>query len=148
MAIAWRRLLPAKPDGPRNLDGPFWMFVVVASVGSGRSLVHMLAPDGGAQSIAGIRVDVVGGSNIIALFAQWGASQLILALIYWVVIVRYRALVPLMWLVVLGEQGLRLLAGHIRPLLVDKPPPGAYGTYVLLPLAFVILVWSLWDDGA
>lgn len=116
--------------------------VALNGVGTIRSLVHLLAPDGGAHSVAGI--DVAGGANIVAIFAQWGASQLVLALMIWVVLLRYRALVPLMWLIVLGEQALRLLAGHLKPLASDWRPPGAYGTHILLPLALVILLWSLW----
>lgn len=30
----------------------------------------------GAYSIAGIAVDVAGGGNIVAMFGQWGVSQL------------------------------------------------------------------------
>jgi hypothetical protein len=42
--------------------------------------VHIFAADGGANSIAGIAVDVEGGANIVAMFGQWGASQLLLAM--------------------------------------------------------------------
>jgi hypothetical protein len=44
-----------------------------------RSLIHLLLPDGGAQSIATIDVHVAGGSDIVAMFGQWGAIQLLLA---------------------------------------------------------------------
>ena len=40
-----------------------------------RSLIHLLLPGGGAQSIASIDVQVAGGSNIVAMFGQWGAIQ-------------------------------------------------------------------------
>ena len=145
MAIIWSRLLPKAPDGPRGLDGPYWMLVVVAGISTARGLIHVFAPDGGAQSIAGIRVDVAGGINIVAIFAQWGASQLVLALIIWVVLVKYRPLVPMMWLVTVSEQLLRLLTGHLKPLSTEQPPPGAYWTYILLPLAIFMLLASLWD---
>jgi len=39
-----------------------------------RSLVHIIKKDGGANSIAGIDISVAGGSNIVCIFAQWGAS--------------------------------------------------------------------------
>ncbi len=147
MPIDWTRLLPARPGGSRSGGGPLWLLVAVNIAGTVRSLIHILAPDGGAQSIAGIRVDVAGGANTVAIFAQWGASQLILALIIWVVIAKYRALIPLMWLAIAAEQLLRMLAGHLKPVLTEVPPPGAYGTYILLPFAIAVLFWSLWDRG-
>jgi len=65
----------------------------------------MFALDGGAHSVAGLAINVEGGANLVALFAQWGASQLILAVFYWLAIIRYRGLVPLMLLIVALEQG-------------------------------------------
>ena len=32
-----------------------------------------VAPDGGAYSIAGLDIHVAGGTNLIAIFSQWGA---------------------------------------------------------------------------
>ena len=34
---------------------------------------RLFAPDGGAQTIAGVSTAVTGGSNIVAMFGQWGA---------------------------------------------------------------------------
>jgi hypothetical protein len=87
--------------------------------------------------------DAPGGANVVAIFAQWGASQLVLAIVYWVAILRYPMLTPLMLAIIVVEQLLRLLAGELKPLAVGAPPPGAYYTYVLLPAAGVMLVWSL-----
>jgi hypothetical protein len=127
----------------RQPDVPFWFLVAVAAISTVRSLIHLLAPDGGAYSIAGIVLESGSGADVIAVFAQWGASQLVLAIVYWVVILRYRMLTPLMLAIIFIEQVLRLLAGTLKPLAVTVPPPGAYYTYVLLPAAAVMLVWSL-----
>jgi hypothetical protein len=108
-----------------------------------RSLVHLLAPDGGAHTIAGITLDVAGGPNIVALFGQWGASQLVLACLQWVVVLRYRFLVPAMLAIIVLEQLLRILAGRLKPLVLDSPPPGAYGTYAILGLALIFLALAL-----
>ena len=59
---------------PIRLIAFLYMLVMVT-----RSCVHLFAVDGGAQSIAGIDTSVEGGDNIIAIFHQWGAIQLILA---------------------------------------------------------------------
>ena len=141
--MQWSRLFPGVEERYRGPKIPLYFLVLVAVASTIRSLIHMFAADGGANSIAGIAVDVQGGHNIIAMFAQWGASQLILALIYWLVIVRYRFLVPAMLGVVVVEQLLRLGVGSLKPLEVIAAPPGAIGSQILLPLAVIALLWSL-----
>lgn len=122
---------------------PLVFLVLIAAVSTARSLVHLLAPDGGAGSIAGINLGVAGGANIVALFGQWGASQLVLALLQWLVVLRYRFLVPAMLAVLVLEQLLRLLAWRLKPLQLDTPRPGAYGAYVALALGLVFLVLAV-----
>jgi hypothetical protein len=121
----------------------FWFLAVVTFVSTARSLVHMLAPDGGASSIAHIALNVAGGPNIVAVFSQWGASQLVLACVQWVVVLRYRFLVPAMLALLALEQVLRFLAGHLKPLQVESAPPGAYATFVIFVLSLVFVVLSL-----
>lgn len=138
-----KRLLPRAEN---HYSGSRWSlgFLTLATVMStARSLVHLIAPDGGAQTIAGIALDVAGGPNIVAIFGQWGASQLVLACIQWMVILRYRFLVPAMLAIIVIEQLLRILAGRLKPLVLDSPPPGAYGTYVILGLALIFLALAL-----
>lgn len=132
-------------EGPRP---PFYFLILVAVASTVRSLIHMFFADGGAGVIAGIDTAVAGGANIVALFGQWGASQLILALIYWLVILRYRSWTPLMLAVVVIEQLLRLGVGQLKPLEVAAPPPGAIGSELLLPVAVLALGWSLWGSSA
>jgi hypothetical protein len=137
------RLLPRTEE---RYAGSRWSlgFLTLATVMStARSLVHLFAPDGGAHTIAGIALDVAGGPNIVALFGQWGASQLVLACLQWVIVLRYRFLVPGMLAIIVLEQLLRLLAGRLKPLVLDAPPPGAYGTYAVLGLGLVFLALAL-----
>ncbi len=120
-----------------------YFLVFLALLSTARSLVHLLSPDGGANSIAGIAQDPAGGTNIVALFGQWGASQLVLALIQWMVLLRYRFLVSAMLALALTEQLLRMLAGYLQPLEVGSAPPGTYGTYIVLALSLLFLALSL-----
>jgi len=144
MTLDIARLLPRWGDAAdRPPDGPYWFLIAVAVISTVRSLIHMLAPDGGAHSIAGIALEGPGGTNVVAVFAQWGASQLVLAIVYWVAILRYRMLVPAVLAIIVVEQLLRLLAGELKPLTVAAPPAGAYYTYVLLLVAVAMLIWSL-----
>ncbi len=139
----WSRLLPPINQSYAGPKIPFYFFVLITLLSTVRSLIHIVAADGGASSIAGIDVTVEGGVNLIAMFAQWGVSQLLLTGIYWLVIWRYRFLVPAMLAVVALEQLLRLVVGSWKPLEVVTPPPGAIGSELLLPLAVIACLWSL-----
>ena len=132
--------LPAKADNTiRGTKLPFYIFLMVALVGSVRSFIHILSPDGGAGSIAGMDLSVTGANGIIFGFALWGSAQFIYGLLQWVVILRYRSLVPFMWLVQLMETLLRMLVGHIKPVTFAHVPPGAIGNYVYLVISVLIL---------
>jgi hypothetical protein len=139
----WSRFLPRVPEDYEGSPLAFYFLVVIAILSSVRSLIHIVAPDGGANSIAGLALAVTGGADIVAMFAQWGASQLILTVFYWLAILRYRFLIPFMLAIVLLEQLLRIGIGHLKPLEVASPPPGAIGSYIVLPLSLIALVLSL-----
>jgi len=139
----WSRFLPPPCDDYRGSRLAYYFLIFVAVVSTVRSLIHIFAPDGGAGSIAGLAVDVEGGANIVAMFGQWGASQLILALFYWLAILRYRSLVPFMLAMVVLEQTLRIAVGQLKPVEVAAPPPGEIGSYILLPLSALALILAL-----
>ena len=103
----------------------------------------MLSQDGGAHSIAGIDVDVEGGQNIIAIFSQWGVSQLMLAIIQSVVVFKYTYMIPLIYGLLMVEYGLRMAVGEFKHLETTHPPPGKFANYIMIPLAFIGLVFSL-----
>ena len=119
------------------------IFLLIIAVTIARSCVHIFAPDGGAGSIAGIIVSVEGGSNIISLFALWGLSQLLMGFVYLVVYLRYKSLIPFMYLLIIAEYSGRALIGFTKPLQVTHIPPGAIGDYILIPLALIMLILSL-----
>lgn len=75
---------------------PAYVFGVIAGLSTARSLIHPLAHDGGAGSIAGIDLAKAGKSGTLFGFGLWGSAQLLYALIQVVVVSRYRSLVPLM----------------------------------------------------
>jgi len=90
----------------------------------GRSCIHLFAADGGAQSIAGIDTSVEGGDNIIAIFHQWGATQLLLALFLTLLFIRYPGMTPLIVLTLAVEPVMRLIAGQMKSVTADGAPPG------------------------
>ena len=134
------------PDDARTYRGDRWVprFLVLLSViMTARSVIHIARHDGGAATIAGVDIEVEGGRNIVAIFAQWGLVQLLNAAIGWVVVTRYRGLIPLILLVSLLENIGRILIGRRKPLKVAKPPPGAYGSLVIVPVLLVAFWRSL-----
>ena len=143
----WRpqasRLLPADPCHYTGPQLPLAFTGIYLLLITARSLIHLLLPDGGAGSIATIDVSVAGGANIIAIFGQWGAIQLLLAGLIWVLLLRYRGLLPLVLCVLLIEPLLRALSGHLKPLETIGIAPGAAFNLVVVPVLGVMLWLSL-----
>jgi len=123
-----------------------WVFVLLTAVTLVRSLIHMFAPDGGAQSIATIPLDsfTSGGAAVVVLtFSLWGLSQLLIGIIYLVVLWRYQALIPFMYLLILIEYTMRIAFGFIKPIETAGTAPGAIGNFIIVPIAVIMLFLSL-----
>ena len=139
--------LPAKADNTiRGSRLPFYIFILLATIGVVRSCIHIFSPDGGAGSIAGMDLSVSGANEVIFAFALWGAEQFIYALIQWIVILRYRSLIPLMWGVQFLETLGRILPGQLKPVTFSHTPPGAIQNYIYLGLALAMLALALWSS--
>jgi hypothetical protein len=120
-----RKVLPANTTAFNGFPVIRWLTVPFLVVAIARSLVHLFSADGGAQSIAGIDITVEGGNNIVALFHQWGAIQLILAVVLAVLFTRYPGLTSLVLLALVADPVLRDVAGQIMPVTSTTTPPGA-----------------------
>lgn len=141
-------LLPVRADNKvPGIKAPVYVFTLIAVASLVRSCIHVFAPDGGAGTIAGMDLSVAGAPEIIFSFALWGTAQLIYALIQLVIAFRYRSLVPFMYLLLILETLLREFVGRIKPVTFAHRPPGAIGDYVVLPVAALMLVLSLWKPA-
>ncbi|MGI9532993.1 hypothetical protein [Lutimonas sp.] len=121
----------------------FYLFTIITIV---RSLIHMFAPDGGAQSIATIPLDtfsIEGASVVILIFSLWGLSQLIMGIFYAIVSWRYKSLIPLMYLFIFVEYVLRLVLGILKPIETIGTAPGAIINYIFPPLAIILFLLSI-----
>ncbi|CAF3608548.1 unnamed protein product [Rotaria socialis] len=146
--IDFSMLLPAPCN---NYAGPtlaVWFLVIINTIGTIRSLIHMFFHDGGAQSIATMNLNVSGSQNIVAIFGQWGGMQLIMAFFIWIILWRYREFVPLMIGEVLIEQLVRISIGHLKPTITTGTPPGRTGSMILLPVSIIMLIISLMRNTA
>jgi membrane protease YdiL (CAAX protease family) len=141
MTLDITMILPKDPSsykGHRSIRIVTAFFLLVVLV---RSCIHLFASDGGAKSIAGIDTSVEGGENIIAIFHQWGAIQLILAALLLLLFFRYPGFTPLIVLTLAIDPIMRAISGQIAPLTSEGTPPGealnwpAFFTLVLLFVA-------------
>lgn len=135
-----KKLLPNNPtkfEGFRAVRIVTAIYLLVMVV---RSCIHLFAADGGAQSIAGIDTSVEGGDNIIAIFHQWGAIQLILAVLLFVLFFRYPGFTPLILLTLVLDPVMRFIAGQMMSLTSTGTPPGEAlnaAAFYLLALLFI-----------
>ena len=108
-----------------------------------RSLEHIFAEDGGAESIAGIPLSSYSSeaaNNVVSIFAQWGFSQLVLACILLFVVLKIRELISLMLLIIALENILRVGIGFYKPLIISADPPGALSPLIgLVTLIFFFI---------
>jgi hypothetical protein len=135
-----KELLPKNPtkfEGFRAVRIVTAIYLLVMVV---RSCIHLFAADGGAQSIAGIDTSVEGGDNIIAIFHQWGAIQLILAVLLFVLFFRYPGFTPLILLTLALDPVMRFIAGQMMNVTSTGTPPGEAlnaASFYLLALLFI-----------
>jgi hypothetical protein len=134
------------PNNPTKFEGfqavrivtAIYLLVMVV-----RSCIHLFAADGGAQSIAGIDTSVEGGNNIIAIFHQWGAIQLILAVLLFVLFFRYPGFTPLILLTLVLDPVMRFIAGQMMSLTSTGTPPGEALNGAAFCLLALLLIASL-----
>jgi uncharacterized membrane protein HdeD (DUF308 family) len=148
MNIDVKKILPKDPStykGHKSIRiiTAVYLFIVVI-----RSCVHLFASDGGANSIAGIDVSVEGGDNIIAIFHQWGAIQLILAGVLVVLFFRYPGLTPLVVLTLAIDPIMRAIAGQMMPVTSQSTPPGEALNWPAFFTLAVLFVASIAENSS
>jgi hypothetical protein len=145
MNIDLKKVLPRDPssfNGYRAIRIASGLFLLLTIV---RSCIHLFSSDGGANSIAGIDLSVEGGDNIVAIFHQWGAIQLILAVLLSVLFLRYPGFLPLILLTLAMDPIMRFISGQIKPLTTDGPPPGESLNWPAFLLVFLLFIGSLME---
>ena len=144
------RLFPAQFDNVyRGNRIAIWRFYPLTAVTLWRSQHHVFAPDGGAQSIATIPLDTYtqgGAQSVITIFALWGLAQLAMGRIMLLALIRYKSMVPLLWLFIFLEYAGRRLIGIYKPLETVETAPGQTAAYVLPIVALAMLVLALWPE--
>ena len=134
------KVLPEDPglyEGLQIIRVALFLILVIMVA---RSCIHLFSSDGGAERIAGVDTSVEGGNNIIAMFHQWGAIQLLLAAVLVVLFFRYPGFTPLILLTAALDPVLRFVASRKMKVTSTRTPPGAAFNgiaFVVLTLLFV-----------
>lgn len=114
------RILPPRADNRfRGHAAALWLFVPLTFMKVALGLVHIFRADGGAQSVSTMPLDAYpagAAQNIIGLMARMGLEQLLLGLLFVVVLLRYRALVPLMYAVAVAHYAAQYAIASMKPL--------------------------------
>jgi hypothetical protein len=141
------RIFPSTVDTRyRGHPVGLWLFVPIALIKLSQSLTHLLKHDGGAQSISTIPLDTYPSSaaqNIIGLFARLGLEQILLASIFLLVLFRYRALIPLMYLLIVAHFVGGKIVAQFKPLVLAGTSGVSTPFLIIAILSVVGLVLSL-----
>ena len=109
-----------------------------------RGVVHYFVPDGGSGIIAGLPLETYpegAVQSIITGFGVYGKYHLIQAVLAWLIVFRWRALIPVFLMVVGIDQLLGIILITVKPLPVI--PPGQIAVYLLLPMTLVAFLLSI-----
>lgn len=138
---------------PRSIDNTYrghvlalWFFVPILILKTGIALGSLFNGRAAAQSADGIPLDsfgIRGAETVVTLFAIWGLSQLMFSVLGVLALVRYRAMIPFLFLLFLVEHVARRWILLAQPVARTGTPPGLYINLVLLALLIVGLALSL-----
>ncbi len=141
-------LLPPRLDNAyRGHPLALWLFVPVVVMKTGIALATMFNGRVAAQSSDGLALDRLGPAGaeaVVTLFALWGLAQLMVCVLGALALVRYRAMVPLMFLLLTLEHVARRGILLARPLATPGMHPGTYVNLALLAAILAGLALALW----
>ena len=98
-------LLPTEANNNyRGLKFALWFFYLYLALVAFRSFTHMFAQDAGLNSIASIiifpEVNNLNPNTVIYLIGSlWGGSQIVVLFISIIILIKYKSLLSLAWLV-------------------------------------------------
>ena len=130
-----------------------WAFIFFTVLMTGRSIAHLLFPEYAFHEIANFALISGQPDPMILfyrLFSLWGLAQLMFCLVCWLVIFRYRALIPIMYLFWLIEWVARTVlhmisaSGSAPPgTYISEVPPGVTLAPLVVGLLFILFFLSL-----
>lgn len=142
------RILPRQFDNDyRGHRLALWLFGAVILVKLGISLATIFNGHEAASSADGIPLDTftpAGAQVVVSLFAIWGLAQLVICLFCILALARYRAMIPLLFALLLLEYLGKKVILYFLPIVKTGAPPGSVINLVLLGVMIIGLALSLW----
>ena len=133
---------------PRQIDNTYrgrraglWLFILLVAIKlimSANSILNTRAIATGPDGIPLDSYGAAGAETVIRLFSFVALGQLVLALLGVVALIRYRAMIPLLYLLLIAEAVARRGIGLLHP--IDGPEASPVGLYINLTLLAVLLV--------
>ena len=143
----FNQLLPQRFDNMyRGHKLAPWLFAVVVSVKIGQSLVVLFGGRSVVSFADGIPIDTyttAGAQTVVSMFALLGLSRLLIGLLGILVLVRYRSMIPLMFVLLLLQDLGKSIILNFLPIARIGTPPGPAVNLVLLALIIAGLALSL-----
>jgi hypothetical protein len=143
----FNKLLPQRIDNTyRGHKLALWLFALVVSVKILQSLFVIFNGYSVVRSADGIPLDTytpTGAQTVVAMFAISGLSRLIISLLCVLALVRYRSVIPFMFVLLALDYLSRQLILHFVPLVRTGTPPGPVVNLILFSLSIVGLALSL-----
>lgn len=125
-----------------------WFLMLAAVLEFVPGCIHYFLPDGGAGVIAGLDL-THNGQTIIAVFAWFGAVQIPMAILLFVIGLRYRTLVPLGLLILILSRSLMAVDGwFFKGAASGHHPPEHYASPIAVALALVFLLLAVREQPA
>ena len=134
--------LPAEANNNyRGLKFALWFFYLYLALIAFRSFTHMFAQDAGLNSIASIivfpEVNNLNPNSVIYLIGSlWGGSQIIVLLISIIILIKYKSLLSLAWLIFVFDNILRIITMTMHNLdqayFLSTAPGGLFGSSIIL----------------
>jgi hypothetical protein len=138
---------------PRRIDNSYrghklalWLFALVVLMKTSIGLGTIFNGRNAAISADGIPLDTftpAAAQAFVSLFAAWGLAQAMIGLLCVVVLVRYRAMVPFMYSLLLLEHLSRRVIFFVMPIARAEDAPGLFINLALVALMVVGLLLSL-----
>jgi hypothetical protein len=141
------RLFPARVDNAyQGSKFAIWVFVPLVLLEGVIGVNSTFMARNIARSADGIPLDTfapAAAQAVVSLFAMLGLAHLVICVLCLIVLVRYRALIPLMFTLLFVDQVGRRVIRYFLPIPTVGAPPGNIVTIVLLTLMVVGLALSL-----
>lgn len=142
------RLLPRRADNSYPGHGlALGLFALLAALKLAMGLNILFNAESVARKADGIPLDSYGPDGaraVLAFFTVWGLEQFVLGALSLAVLVRYRALVPFLFVLLLVEHVARRLIFDQLPIARAGTAPGGIVNLVLFWLMVAGLALSLW----